>query len=1258
MESHFRKTVQVPESLRVSANDWSINDVNNQLLIQMFGTTPEGHTVLINIRNVQAYFYIKKDPNVNWGLLLTKFKDYIYKSECETITAKNFYGFNAENEDKFIKIVCKNYKCFTTLRYKFANPIMIGSKRVSLELFESNLDPLLRFFHTYDLQPCGFFEISNYQKLTEKLGNTQIEITTTPNSLNTTKPWERNILQASYDIECFSKDNSFPNPDTKENVITHISTTFKSLNSYFNVIFSLNSDIIDTKFDYPVYHKVFDNEADLLRCWTNLIKQTDPDILYQYNGDQFDGNYIYTRLKRHGIPLTFSKLRNESCTISNSKFSSSAYGTTYYKRLLIPGRIHFDVMIYMSRNFKEDSYSLEYISQKYLGSGKNEMTVIEIFDSYRNNDKDVSKKVAEYCVRDTILPQMLIDHFNIFQAQVSMANVCYVPFNYLIYRGQQIKVFSQICKFTSPKGYLVPTLKSETETESEESFTGATVLEPIKGLYQEPIAVLDFASLYPSIIRAHNLCYSSIVLDKKYLGLQGYSYETFNGVTFVQNVPGVLPEILAKMALCRKSEKALMKQTEGLQKSIHDMNQNAYKISMNSLYGFLAANMLKCKDIASTVTFVGRNMINKTTEYVESTYSGAKTQVVYGDSVTADTPILVKNHDTVFIKRIDSLYKGNEIEYPHFKPNDNGLTDKTYTTSYYQVWTDIGWSDIKKVIRHKTNKRIFKVSTNCSSVKVTEDHSLLSPDLTLLKPMNCQIDTQLLTCSHNEIGKYQLSKELCEYYAYLTNSIDVWSDSVSYTFPCIAYRDEFMELHKKLFPEIQFTFHDKCVYVSPIDNPKALPEPWVEHWCKYRDSRLQISNMGIPDELLNAETQCMKWFLEKYNAIQPYFDQILPKFERVHLDSNDTQKARLRYIQLRCQEIQPDNKVTSITLMPKIQKEYVYDLETSCGRFQAGIGNIIVKNTDSVFINFKKDYQTTKKLGYEAAEGASKLFKAPIKLEFEKIYQPFLLFSKKRYAGMYHNIENDKIHLDSKGIVIKRRDNCKLLRQIYSDLLDLVMSKDFTKPKAIELINDFVDRLQSNHYDLDSLTITKTIKDTYKNTNLPHLVVADLMRQRGLNVQINQRIPYVFIKKPGLKSTDNQGKRAEHTEHVRDFNLQIDYDYYIQKQFFNPLAQILELFCTQSEINKAFKIYDKETFIESLTNHPSPVIGTYKNVSGKLESTLKIVQKGRPKKNIKLLTVKELLEILKLLNIKPNSTKKPELVKLLEYTLKERKLIL
>src|SRR5689334_22482998 len=93
---------------------------------------------------------------------------------------------------------------------------------------------------------------------------------------------------------------------------------------------------------------------------------------------------------------------------------------------------------------------------------------------------------------------------------IEMARVTGVPISYLLSRGQQIKATSQLYRKAKQSDLLIPCYKNRGSTE-EDTYEGATVIEPLRGYYDSPIATLDFSSLYPSIMMAHNLCYSTLV---------------------------------------------------------------------------------------------------------------------------------------------------------------------------------------------------------------------------------------------------------------------------------------------------------------------------------------------------------------------------------------------------------------------------------------------------------------------------------------------------------------------------------------------------------------------------------------------------------------------------------------------------------------------------------------------------------------------------------------------------------------------------
>jgi DNA polymerase delta subunit 1 len=173
---------------------------------------------------------------------------------------------------------------------------------------------------------------------------------------------------------------------------------------------------------------------------------------------------------------------------------------------------------------------------------------------------------------------------------IEMARVTGIPFNFILARGQQVKVVSQLYRKAAEEGFVIPALKSES---SDEQYEGATVIEPTRGYYDIPIATLDFASLYPSIMMAHNLCYTTLVspdrITASQLGPDDY-IKTPTGDYFVKAHvrKGILPGILEDLISARKrAKKDLKNETDPFRKAVLDGRQLALKVIIvyvNALY--------------------------------------------------------------------------------------------------------------------------------------------------------------------------------------------------------------------------------------------------------------------------------------------------------------------------------------------------------------------------------------------------------------------------------------------------------------------------------------------------------------------------------------------------------------------------------------------------------------------------------------------------------------------------------------------------
>lgn len=207
--------------------------------------------------------------------------------------------------------------------------------------------------------------------------------------------------------------------------------------------------------------------------------------------------------------------------VRDTHFSSKAFGQRDSKAVNIDGRLQMDILQVIQRDHKLRSYTLNAVCAHFLREQKEDVHH-SIITELQNGTADSRRRLAVYCLKvscpidwqlipqDAYLPQRLLDRLMCLVNYTELARVTGIPFNDVLTRGQQIRVISQLYRSAGDEGYLIPAMRSEG---TDEQYEGATVIEPSKGYYDAPIATLDFASLYPSIMMAHNLCYTTL-LDK------------------------------------------------------------------------------------------------------------------------------------------------------------------------------------------------------------------------------------------------------------------------------------------------------------------------------------------------------------------------------------------------------------------------------------------------------------------------------------------------------------------------------------------------------------------------------------------------------------------------------------------------------------------------------------------------------------------------------------------------------------------------
>jgi len=786
---------------------------------------------------------------------------------------------------------------------------------------------------------------------------------------------------------------------------------------------------------------------------------------------------------------------------------------------------------------------------------KDDVSPAEMFKLHLGSAEDRAV-IAKYCVQDCALVFDLFKKLEAFNYAMSMANVCSVPVSYIFLRGQGIKIESLIFKYCYEKGYAVQVIGAPKGPSA--SYEGAIVLTPTPQFATVPVGVADFASLYPSTMISENISFDTLVWVKDYDlegrllkvewlssykhgcgaddydGLEGVEYTDIAFDLFIpdpedtrknpenkkigtricryaQDSVGMVPQIVSLLLAARKAKREEIKKTaDPFKKALLDSEQNAYKITANSLYGQLgsATFKLRLQYLAASVTAYGRKQIMFARDVIlrfygpesgnprccaSSTVRGSHTapgpdgaEIVYGDSVSADTPIYIRISGVPKLSTIGELASLTESDgqWSSWHQTKEAIS---YSENTVEIWSDAGWTRLDRVIRHRLapGKKMYRIITSAGLVDCSEDHSLLGVGGVEVKPADVAVGVSLL---HNH--SYSVAFE---------KNYKGVSDGESYGYKLEMVSKE--SLAKKCLLIRQAGFYPHYSYneingILTITAQKEMPSNEIIYMEELKDYTIGIDEDDI---------------------------------------------------------------------------YYIYDLQTANHHFSVGPGALVVHNTDSLFVCFNPKnpatgvplegeaaLKETIHLTEEAGQLVTKALKAPHDFEFDKVYWPFLIFSKKRYVGHKYE-ELDHYTQASMGIALKRRDYAPIVKKVYGGAVEILL-KEKDVPKAVDFVQRSCVELIQGKYGLGPLTISKSLRAEYANPQgVAHKVLADRMASRdpGTAPTIGDRVPFVYIQPAaGQQAADLQGDRIEHPTYIKEKGLKPDYMFYITNQISNPVIQM------------------------------------------------------------------------------------------------------
>jgi len=662
-----------------------IDTMNERPLLRLTGITKNGNSVLVETDSFRPYFVARISSPDEAQVVATRLEAYLatecrgrnklclptskYVLKVETIKRRSMCGWHRNAELETMHRFTMAYPSHVTKArdsFEFANAAVTDRY---IKTFEANIPFELRYMVDIKLNGCQWIRLKagTYEKRLTSKGIYQyiwnMRDDSTYEDIIAIKVDEMDDIAPlrimSFDIETMRDGPGFCEAD-KDPVVC-ICTSLEVVGTgiihevvFYFAPFGHNVNQIENATIY-----LFRDERNMLLAFTQYIQECDPDAFTGWNITNFDWPYLSNRAKYfesidvndwkekkkwyygqramgknnlgepplcapsfHARFMNFSRIKYSPAYIREQLLQSKAYGAKVIHDLICEGRFNYDGLDFMKRGQMKQyrSYTLNAISFAVLKETKVDVDYSQIPRLHKGSDEDRTR-LSWYCLKDARLPLQILKKLMAIVNGVEQARVTGVPLKWLLSRGQGIKTFSNILRYKM-EWELVP---SRSPKMNNVFTAGGLVRHPIAGFYKTPIATLDFSSLYPSIMQAFNVCYStveSLAWARKHMKEEDYSVPPVEGgadFCFVKEHmrKGVLPDLLDTLLGQRRFVKRLMKAIdEGEREFIYycvlNGRQLALKVVCNSVYGFLKAFILIDPRLMAAVTAWGQEMIKET----------------------------------------------------------------------------------------------------------------------------------------------------------------------------------------------------------------------------------------------------------------------------------------------------------------------------------------------------------------------------------------------------------------------------------------------------------------------------------------------------------------------------------------------------------------------------------------------------------------------------------------------------------------------
>ena len=313
---------------------WEGLDIEDQFVVRIYGRREDGKSLAVGVP-FNPYFYVKIRRTHSFTEIKTEIKNHFRDSVVSVteVKAKDLWGFQNGLVSRFVRLefnTLRNMRICASVIEKGGALKQFGK----LKIYESNIDPVLRFMHVTGIKSTGWFEVTG----AEPDFSTTCDINLWAPSIDMLKPLDRDDMAPlrimSFDIECYSHDGAFPSASHPDDVVFQIGMTTRN----FGQTETIRKCLCLKQTDAPDCDS-FETERELLQAFEKYLIEIDPDIITGWNIFGFDLEFLHDRaVKQNGLVPVWGRFKESPIEIKKKILSSSALGDNELKMVPMRGR--------------------------------------------------------------------------------------------------------------------------------------------------------------------------------------------------------------------------------------------------------------------------------------------------------------------------------------------------------------------------------------------------------------------------------------------------------------------------------------------------------------------------------------------------------------------------------------------------------------------------------------------------------------------------------------------------------------------------------------------------------------------------------------------------------------------------------------------------------------------------------------------------------------------------------------------------------